>query len=169
MRCVLPVVCCLTLLTAFSGCRQPPAPPRAAPPELVQAAPEAGIRFQHQDGSSGRHYFAEVMGSGCALVDLTGDGRPDIYLVNGARLPGAPPGPPFRNAFYRNSGDGTFTDATRNSGLGDERYGIGCCAGDYDNDGNLDLYVTNLGRNTLYHNNGDGTFTDVTAKAGVPR
>jgi hypothetical protein len=99
-------------------------------------------------------------------VDLTGDDRPDLYLVNGAALPGAPR-QNAADAFYRNNGDGTFTDATAASGLNDLRYGMGVCAGDYDGDGRLDLYVTNVGRNTLYRNRGDGTFVDVTQQAGV--
>ena len=68
---------------------------------------------------------------------------------------------------YRNNGDGTFTDVTAEAGVGDRGYGMGCVFGDYDNDGNLDLYVTNYEQNVLYRNNGDGTFTDVTAEAGV--
>lgn len=134
---------------------------------FTRANPEAGFRFKHEDGSSGKKYFAEVMGPGCAFVDLTGDGKPDLYLVNGARLPGAPAGAPYKDAFYRNNGDGSFTDATDTSGLGDPRYGIGCSAGDFDNDGLLDLYVTNLERNTLYRNLGAGKFKDVTAASGV--
>jgi hypothetical protein len=166
---VLAPVLLFLSLAGLAGCRsgglaESPAPPRVRFTRITAAA---GIRFRHEDGSSGRLYFPELMGAGCALADFTGDGRPDIYLVNGARLPGAAPGPPFRAAFYRNNGDGTFTDVTAAAGLANERYGIGCCAGDYDNDGRLDLYVTNVGRNRLYHNNGDGTFTDVAASAGV--
>ena len=107
------------------------------------------------------------MGSGCAFVDLTGDGLPDVYLVNGAALPGAPVRSPPGNAFYRNGGDGTFADITRSAGLQSGGYGIGCCAGDFDSDGLLDLYVTQLGTNILYRSEGDGRFTDVTALAGV--
>ncbi|MCC2668936.1 MAG: ASPIC/UnbV, partial [Armatimonadetes bacterium] len=127
---------------------------------------ESGVRFTHTDGSSGRKYFPEVMGPGCALVDLTGDDLPDLYLVNGASLPGAPR-VEATDAFYRNNGNGTFTDATAGSGLRDPRYGMGVCAGDYDGDGLLDLYVTNVGRKTLDRNRGDGTFADVTTTAGV--
>ena len=147
----------------------PPMP--ASPLRFHRATTEAGIRFKHEDGSSGQKYFAEVMGPGCAFVDLTGDGRPDLYLVNGAPLGGAMAGASAKNdvkdAFYRNNGDGTFTDATAASGLDDPRYGIGVCAGDFDNDGLLDLYVTNLVRNTLYRNLGGGKFKDVTTAAGV--
>lgn len=153
----------------LSGCPRastsPPPLPIAAFP-FTRANEEAGVRFIHSDGSSGRKFFAEVMGPGCALVDLTGDDRPDLYLVNGAALPGAPK-VKSTDAFYRNNGDGTFTDASAASGLSDPRYGMGVCAGDYDGDGRLDLYITNVGRNTLYRNRGNGTFEDVTARAGV--
>lgn len=160
----------LALAAISGGCRRhAPAPETKAPDgirfERVNAA--AGIRFRHEDGSSGRKYFPEVMGPGCALVDLNGDGRPDIYLLNGAPLPGAPPDGSYGNRFYINNGDGTFRDATDASGLRDGGYCMGVCAGDYDNDGFVDLYVTHLGRNRLYHNNGNGTFTEVAARAGV--
>lgn len=153
-------------LAGCGGGTAAPARPEARV-RFTRITEAAGIRFRHEDGSSGRMYFPELMGPGCALADFTGDGLPDVFLVNGARLPGCPPGPSFHSAFYRNNGDGTFTEATRASGLWDEGYGIGCCAGDVDNDGHLDLYVTHLGRNTLYQNNGDGTFRDVTEIAGV--
>jgi hypothetical protein len=142
-------------------------PASVSPIRFTRSNTDAGLRFRHEDGSSGKKLFAEVMGPGCAFVDLTGDGKPDLYLVNGARLPGAPAAAPYKDAFYRNNGNGTFTDATDASGLGDVRYGMGCSAGDFDNDGLLDLYVTNVGRNTLYRNIGEGKFKDVTASAGV--
>lgn len=160
------------LALAFAaGCQPRPAPPSSAPqpitPRFVRTTGEAGLHFRHTDGESGKKLFPEVMGSGCALADFTGDGLPDIYLVNGARLIGPPASEPDRDHFYRNNGGGKFTDVTAASGLGDPGYGMGCCAGDFDNDGHLDLYVTNLGRNTLFRNRGDGTFTDVTETAGV--
>ncbi|MGV3725043.1 MAG: CRTAC1 family protein [Actinomycetota bacterium] len=99
-------------------------------------------------------------------MDLTGDDRPDIYLVNGAALPGAAD-QKAADAFYRNNGDGVFSDATAASRLNDPRYGMGVSAGDYDGDARTDLYITNVGRNTLYRNQGDGTFSDVTEEAGV--
>lgn len=165
----LPVFLLSAVAGLLAGCSRPSKsarPSLATPPPYVRATGEAGLRFTHFAGESGRKYFPEVMGPGCALVDLTGDDRPDIYLVNGAALPGTPRRT-ATDAFYRNNGDGTFTESTAASGLNDPRYGMGVCAGDYDGDGRLDLYVTNLGRNTLYRNRGDGTFTDVTDAAGV--
>src|SRR2546429_8273376 len=76
-------------------------------------------------------------------------------------------GIPARNALYRNNGEGTFTDVTDAAGVPGTGFGLGCVWGDYDNDGRLDLYVTQYGKNLLYHNNGNGTFTDVTDKAHV--
>lgn len=147
-----------------AGLARPAATSAAAFTRVTEAA---GVRFRHEDGASGRRYFAESMGAGVAFADLTGDGRPDIYLVNGARLPGAPAGAPIRDAFYVNQGDGTFVDRTDAAALGDPGYGMGCCVGDYDADGNPDLFVTNVGRCTLYRNRGAGVFSDVTAAAGV--
>jgi len=89
-----------------------------------------------------------------------------IYFVNRNHLD-APPSPDINNRLYRNSGDWTFTDVTDRAGVGDTGYGRGCCAGDYDHDGDSDLCLSNFGRNVLYRNNGDGTFTDVAAAAGV--
>jgi hypothetical protein len=116
------------------------------------------------------------MGAGVAMFDYDNDGYLDLFFVNGALIrnpmpQGAVPDksdPRFWNRLYRNNHDGTFTDVTEKAGLQGHFYGMGVATGDYDNDGNSDLLVTNLSGNVLYHNNGDGTFTDVTAKAGVP-
>jgi len=138
--------------------------------DTIQFAPvteSAGIHFQHVNGATGRKYLVETMGGGAAFLDYDNDGYLDIYLVNGANLPGSEIREPPTNRLYRNNGNGTFTDVTDKAGVGDGHYGMGCCVGDYDNDGNRDIYITNFGRNTLYRNNGDGTFTDVTELAGV--
>ncbi len=127
----------------------------------------AGLQFRHIDGRSGQRYFLETVGSGAAFFDYDGDGWIDIYFVNSAALPGFRSHQSPTNRLYRNNGDGTFTDVTEQAGVGDTGYGGGCAVGDYDNDGNLDLYVTNFGANVLYRNNGDSTFTDVTQHAGV--
>ena len=120
----------------------------------------------------------EIMGAGAALLDYDNDGDLDVYLIQGTALdPGKQPlfPPPAGvkpgNRLFRNllSPTGTlhFVDVTESAGVGHIGYGMGAATGDYDNDGFLDLYVTNVGRNVLYHNNGDGTFADVTGKAGV--
>jgi hypothetical protein len=135
--------------------------------EFVDATESGGIRFQHVDGRSGRRYFIETLGSGVAWFDYDNDGDTDLYFVNGSRLPGDNGADVPTNHLFRNEGDGTFSDVTGQAGVGDTGYGHGCCVGDYDRDGDLDLYVTNYGRNVLYRNNGDGTFSDVTDEAGV--
>ena len=127
----------------------------------------AGLQFQHVDGRSGQRYFLETVGSGVAFFDYDNDGLVDIYLVNSADLPDFSSPEPPTNRLYRNNGDGTFSDVTEQAGVGDTGYGAGCAVADYDNDGNLDLYVTNFGANVLYRNNGDSTFTDVTQHTGV--
>jgi hypothetical protein len=133
---------------------------------FTDATQQLGAAFRHTDGRSGRKYFVEPLGAGVALFDYDNDGDVDIYFVNGTDLPGATSLQPPKNALYRNDGL-KFTDATEAAGVGDSGYGLGCCVGDYNNDGFDDLYVTNFGPNVLYRNNGDGTFTDVTAQAGV--
>jgi len=138
-----------------------------SPIVLTDVTAQTGISFRHTDGSSGRRYVVETVSAGVATFDYDNDGDIDIYFLNGAPLKGAKPGTPPVNALYRNDGNFKFTDVTAKAGVGDKGYGLGVCAGDYDNDGDQDLYLNNYGANVLYRNNGDGTFTDVTDKARV--
>ncbi|MDH3916446.1 MAG: VCBS repeat-containing protein, partial [Chromatiales bacterium] len=128
---------------------------------------------------SGALYFPEMMGGGVALLDYDGDGDLDVYLVQGQMLGDKPVSEatfapryplPLTDRLYRNDlEDGvlSFTDVTRDSGLRAEGYGMGVAAADYDNDGDVDLYVTNYGSNQLWRNVGDGKFEEVTGQAGV--
>jgi hypothetical protein len=126
----------------------------------------AGIRFKHENGAFGKKYLPETMGSGCAFVDVDGDGWQDIVLVQSTSWPGRPK-THGTLALYRNNRNGTFTDITRTSGLAIEMYGLGVSAADFDNDGDADLYVTGLGSSRLFRNDGSARFSDVTAPAGV--
>ena len=118
-------------------------------------------------GESGRLYYLETMGSGVAFLDYDNDADLDLYIVNGAPLPGFVTDTLPTNVLYRNDGNRGFTDVTAEAGVGHLGYGMGCGTADYDNDGDPDLYVTNFGENVLYRNNADGTFTDVTVHASV--
>ena len=143
---------------------------RAEGPILFRdATAQTGIAFRHTDGGSGRHYMAETVASGLATFDYDGDGRIDIYFLNGRPLRGNPSKETAKNALYRNAGGFQFVDVTDKAGVGDAGYGLGVAVGDYDNDGHPDVYCDNFGPNVLFRNNGDGTFTDVTARAGVAR
>lgn len=128
---------------------------------------ETGISFIHTDGSSGQRYIVETVTAGVALLDYDNDGDMDVYFLNGAPLKGTQAPRISRNALYRNDGDWKFTDVTERAGVGDTGYGLGLAIGDYDNDGDRDIYVNNFGPNVLYQNNGDGTFENVTRAAGV--
>jgi hypothetical protein len=133
-----------------------------------EVAAKAGIDFHYQSGHRpGRFYIPEIMGGGVGLLDYNNDGLLDVYCVQGGSLyPDAKPKP--GNKLFRNVGGWRFEDMTDKAGLaGHGEYGMGCACGDYNGDGWMDIYVTNLGRNTLYRNNGDGTFTDTTDQAGV--
>jgi hypothetical protein len=127
----------------------------------------SGVDFVHVSGKeSGHFYFPEISTGGVCLIDYDGDGRLDLYFVQGGSL-GSSSAASAGNRLYRNLGDWKFEDVTESAGVGDTGYGMGCACGDYDNDGDTDLYVTNLGPNVLYRNNGDGSFSDVTDAAGV--
>src|SRR5947207_3976444 len=142
------------------------AAPETSAIQFRDVTPQAGIHFLHNNGAFGTKYLPETMGPGVAFIDYDNDGWPDIFLVNGMDWPGH-----LRKhstpKLYHNNHDGTFTDATRKAGLDIELYGMGVAVGDYDNDGNDDLFVTAYGQNHLFHNNGNGTFADVTQKAGL--
>ena len=126
------------------------------------------IHFILKNSVSPQRYSIETMTGGVALFDYNNDGLLDIFFTNGAEIPSLKKSnPSYYNRLFRNNGDGTFTDVTEKAGLAGVGYSMGVAAGDYDNDGFVDLYVAGFNRNQLFHNNGDGTFTDVTEKAGV--
>ncbi|HEX2164473.1 MAG TPA: VCBS repeat-containing protein, partial [Thermoanaerobaculia bacterium] len=181
------------LAAALAACADPSAAPAAAGdpgetaagPAFVDAAAAAGLDFVHFNGASDRWYMVEILGAGAALFDYDGDGDLDAYLVQGEMLgPGAtlddalhPPRSPLTDRLYRNDStrgpDGrarlAFTDVSEESGVAalGGGYGMGVATGDYDDDGDVDLYVTNFGPNRLLENRGDGTFADATREAGV--
>ena len=165
-----------TPVTAAGGSR---------PAEIFVELKESGFDFVHFNGMSGEFYMAEINSGGGALIDYDNDGDLDLYLIQGRMLGTAPDLAkatfpprhplPLTDRLYRNDlvvqPDGSrrlrFTDVTANSGLRPAAYGFGVAAGDYDNDGWTDLYVTRLGSNSLLRNRGDGTFADVTAASGA--
>jgi len=135
---------------------------------FTDVAEAAGVTFLHDNAASPEKYLIETMGSGAAWIDYDGDGWLDIYLVNSAATDVYEPSAPLRSALYRNQGDGTFVETTEQAGVAAEGlFGMGAAVGDYDNDGDADLFVLGYARSVLYRNNGDGTFTDVTARAGA--
>ena len=141
---------------------------RPWPVAFTDVAAEAGLRMKFTYGNPVKKKFViESNGSGVALFDYNNDGLLDALLVNGSRLEGFAAGQAPTNHLYRNEGKGKFSDVTREARLGQSGWGNGVCAGDFDNNGYTDLYVTNYGRNLLQRNNGDGTFTDVGAKSGT--
>jgi hypothetical protein len=126
------------------------------------------IDFTLRNSISPQRYSIETMAGGVALFDYNNDGLLDIFFTNGAKIPSLEKtSPDFYNRLFRNNGDGTFTDVTEKAALQGVGYTMGAAAGDYDNDGFVDLYVVGVNANQLYHNNGNGTFTDVTNKAAV--
>jgi hypothetical protein len=152
---------------------------------FTDRAREAGLNFTHFNGMCGQHYYHEMMGPGVALFDYDNDGDLDVFLLQGSMLaPGKtladawfPPvgAGPLRGRLFRNdtvvNPDGTrtlkFTDVTEESGIDARGYGMGLAAGDFNNDGWVDLYITYYGYSQLWRNNGNGTFTDVTQASGT--
>ena len=133
---------------------------------LTDVAAQAGLTQPVvYGGVDTKSYIIEVVGCGVAFLDYDNDGWLDLFVLNGTRLEGAPPG--ATNRLYRNNRDGTFSDVTQKAGLTRTGWASAVTVGDYDNDGFDDLFITYYGQNVLYHNNGDGTFTDVTERAGL--
>ena len=128
---------------------------------------EAGIDFHHVNGASPDKHLVETMGSGGLFFDFDNNGWLDVFLVDGGSLADPTIARRARHRLYRNRGDATFDDVTGRSGIVQGDFGMGACAGDVDNDGWIDLYVTSFGPNALYRNRGDGTFVDVTRASGV--
>jgi hypothetical protein len=138
------------------------------PIDFRDIAPSAGLTARTViGGERTKQYILETTGGGAAILDYDDDGWSDIFLVNGAALEKPEGTEPPLSHLYRNAGDGTFTDVTAKSGLTGRGWGQGVCAGDYDNDGRADLFVTYYGDQILYRNSGDGTFSDVTRRAGL--
>ena len=164
------------LLWANSGIPMAPAetPQRSASTEkkpiayFVDEAAKRGLNAANTFGGvDSKKFIIETTGTGVAIFDYDNDGWPDIFVVNGTTLDPLPGKKQPTNHLYHNNHDGSFTDVTAKAGLAHGGWGQGVCVGDYDNDGNEDLFVTYYGKNVLYHNNGNGTFTDVSEKAGV--
>jgi len=150
-------------------------------PIFIDATADVGLEFAHFSGTSGSYLFPEILGSGVAMFDYDRDGDLDVYLIQAnpldptvdreAFLFPPPPGQPPGSRLFRNDlverGTLSFTDVTDVAGVGLQAHGMGAATGDYDRDGDIDLYVTTLTNNVLFRNNGDGTFDDVTSAANV--
>lgn len=158
-----------TLLTGVGGA--------AELPIFTDVTRQVGIKFKHSYGDLELDNIVEGTGTGACMFDYDNDGFQDIYLVNGAWTDGMSDNRArhlrgkLHNQLYRNNGDGSFTDVTKQTGTGDDTFGTGCSAADYDNDGDVDLYVLNYAANALYRNDGNGRFTDVAERSGlaIPR
>jgi hypothetical protein len=184
-RAILALVAALAAGCGGSSSAPRPSNDPAPPTEdwFVERAHDAGIDFTHFNGMSGERYYPEIMAPGVGLFDYDNDGDLDAYLVQGQMLGKGktvqdaifPPRSPLADRLYRNdltvAADGTrtlhFTDVTAASGIDVRTYGMGVAAGDYDNDGFVDLYRTGLSGAVLLHNDGNGSFSDVTARSGA--
>ena len=165
-------ICVGILVLCAAGCSEPsrdaaPSPAPGGPAWFEEIAAARGLTFVHRSGHETRHLLPEIMGGGAAFFDIDGDRHLDLLLVQSGRI-SAPPGTPAGHRLYRNRGDGTLEDVSDRSGIAAvSGYGMGAATGDYDNDGDVDLYITGLGANVLLRNDGRGHFVDVTATAGA--
>ena len=163
MRAAAVVVALLAVVAGGAGRAQSPSLPIA----FDSAADAAGLRFQHVNGATPERHLVEIMSGGGLFLDYDEDGWLDVFLVDGGSPTDATVASRARHRLFRNRGNGAFEDVTAASGIVHRAYGMGACAADYDNDGAIDIYVTNMGPNVLYRNVGGKRFTDVTARAGV--
>lgn len=142
-----------------------------APVVFEDVTAQTGLsRFRHRSGGPQKDYIVETPSGGVAIFDYDGDGLPDVYLLNGSTLTAVQgKEKPPHAALFRNRGNWQFEDVTEKAGVANERWGMGVAVGDYDNDGDPDIFVGNYGVSRLYRNNGNGTFTDVAEPLGVAR
>jgi hypothetical protein len=133
-----------------------------------EAAAAGGLVFRLANHPTPRKHLPETVAGGLAIFDYDGDGRPDVFFTNGAALPSLEKESPADwNRLFHNEGGLRFADVTERAGVRGRGYSMGAAAGDYDNDGHVDLFVAGVNRNLLYRNRGDGTFQDVTERAGI--
>ena len=158
---------CLCLNPWLVGELSPTLPAFQDRPFFTEITRQVGLDFVHDPGTEGKYMAPEVMGSGGAFFDYDNDDDLDIYLVQAGPLPESKNESRVPNRLYRQNADGTLTDVTAESGLGDTGYGTGVAVGDIDNDGLVDVYVANYGPDALYRNRGGGKFTNITALAGI--
>ena len=182
MKCVWALGC--ALLATSVGCNPvapPPVIPVAVAPvrkvaikreslpsvKFIDITNEAGVAFVHYNGAQGEKLLPETMGAGVAFLDYDHDGDQDLFFVNSSYWPKHPVTPAPTQALYRNDGKGHFQDVTREAGLDKTFYGQGVAVGDYDNDGDVDIFVTSVGGGYLFRNDGKGHFEDVTERASA--
>jgi len=169
----LATVCLAVAALVQSGAMSATPPSQPSPsapvrlPMFRDVARTVGLGFVHISGASEQRFLPEILGSGGLFLDFDNDGWLDVFLVDGGSIADAPVAGRARHRLYRNRGNGTFEDLTATSGIRHREYGMGACAGDYDNDGLIDLYVTNVGSNQLYRNAGRGRFTEVPNAGGA--
>ena len=159
---------CLACIAVGAG---GPVDARQPRPQFVDVAPRSSFTYVTRNDYRTRKYFIQPLAGGVAVLDYDNDGKLDLFFTNGAELPSMSKPASFANALLRNRGDGMFEDRTAAAGVGGgtSGYHIGVAAGDYDNDGDADLFLANAGANTLLRNNGNGTFADATAGSGITK
>ena len=139
-----------------------------SPIRYRNVAESAGLHFVLENHPTPQKHLIESMAGGVAAFDYNNDGLTDIFFTNGASIPSLQKdSPKYFNRLFRNEGGMRFADVTEDAGVAGSGYSMGAAAGDYDNDGHVDLFVAGVFRNILYHNRGDGHFEDVTEKAGI--
>ena len=137
-------------------------------PWFREVAAETGLQFTYRSGAGAKFHFPEIMGGGIGLIDYDNDGLLDVYALQGGELvEGEDDAPTTENKLFRNLGNGRFEDVTAAAQVGHLGYAMGVACGDYDRDGDTDMFITNVGPNVLYQNQGDGTFKDVTEEFEV--